>query len=310
MTFLYTLVKAVIQALTEFLPVSSSAHLILTHQVFVALNQPVPSMLVDECYDVFLHVGTLLAVVVYFRKELVTTWQAAWSPSTVPNHHELSPGLFAKPLPLYIIATTSVTVLIVGSVLLLSPMVLQAMGLQTPEVTHLVDYYRAHPHWVGWHLMATGLILLTMERWQAQRLLQQFAADAAPHAHKPVTLKTALILGLVQSCSAVFRGVSRSGAALAGGLACGLSRVTAARYAFLMGIPAFVLAAGYASLKLTKANAWGLIDWPMMFLGLVVTALVGYGVIALFLRLVGSHRLVGFGWYCLGMGAFLAYWLR
>jgi undecaprenyl-diphosphatase len=301
MDWLYALTKAVVQALTEFLPVSSSAHLILTNQIFAALGRPVPNQLVEECYDVFLHVGTLIAVIVYFRKELHQTLQAMMSGEDV----ELMAGMSAKKLPLYIMASTVVTVAIVGSVLLFTPPLISALGLQTAEVSHLVDYYRANPGWVGWHLMATGLVLLAMERFQAQ----QFLNNGLDMSHKPLTLKSAMVLGAVQSCSAIFRGLSRSGASLAGGLACGLARETAARYAFLMGMPAFVLAAGYAGLKLAKAGGWAMIDWPVMVSGLVLTAILGYGVIAFFLKFVSRNRLDGFGWYCLAMGCVIAYWL-
>lgn len=302
MDWLYALTKAVVQALTEFLPVSSSAHLILTNQIFAALGRPVPNLLVEECYDVFLHVGTLIAVIVFFRRELYQTWEAAVSGG---EDAELMAGMSAKKLPLYIMASTLVTVAIVGSVLLFSPPLISALGLQTADVSHLVDYYRANPGWVGWHLMATGLVLLAMERFQAQ----QFLNNGLDVAYKPLNLKSALILGAVQSCSAIFRGLSRSGASLAGGLACGLARETAARYAFLMGMPAFVLAAGYAGLKLTKAGGWEMIDWPVMLAGLTLTAVLGYGVIAFFLKFVSRNRLDGFGWYCLAMGCTLAYWL-
>ncbi len=297
MDWTYALVKAVVQALTEFLPVSSSAHLIVTHRLFAWLGQPVPGLLVEECYDVFLHIGTLLAVALYFRKDLAATWASVFNKGT---NAPVTTGITAKKLPLYVALSTIATVAVVGGVMLGTKVLFAANGWQTEDVSHLIDYYRANPSWVGWHLIATGLVLLSTE------LIQRWLWASHTADREQMTPKKAILLGVVQACSATFRGLSRSGASIAGGLALGLTRDAAARYAFLMGMPAFVLAGGYAGLKLTMAHAWHAIDWPVMLTGTALTTVVGYAVIAAFIKWIGHNGLNGFGWYCLAMGATMA----
>lgn len=293
----YTVSKAVIQGLTEFLPVSSSAHLVLTNTLFDMLGQPVPNHIEAEVFDVLLHMGTLAAVLVYFWGDLQTIARSVFSHEASVVKTAGSPILDAKKLPQLIAISTTVTVCFIGFFLFGSKFLFESMGWATADVGDLVDFYRANPSFVGGHLILTGLTLLFIER----RSLQQTA--------KPIfNIKNAMTVGFMQGMAGIFRGFSRSGACISGGMLAGADRATAARYAFLTSIPVFVLAGGYEALKVQKLGITDSMDWGMMALGVVITALVGYFCIKGFIAFVGQNTLYGFATYCLIIGS-ITVWL-
>lgn len=291
----YTLAKAVVQGLTEFLPVSSSAHLVLTNTLFDILGQPVPNHVEAEVFDVMLHMGTLAAVLVYFWGDLQAIFRSIVSPP-VPQATKTTPILPAANIPKYIIITTFLTCAFIGTFLIGSKVLFAQLGWATDQVSDLSDFYRANPVFVGGHLILTGLTLFFIEH----RASQQITAPT-------FGTKNAMLVGLFQGMAGVFRGFSRSGSCISGAMLAGADRATAARYAFLASIPTFILAGSYEGLKVLKLGVTDAMDWPMMALGIVVTSVVGYFCIKGFITYVGKNSLRGFATYCILAGLLSGY---
>ncbi|MDH4379296.1 MAG: undecaprenyl-diphosphate phosphatase [Vampirovibrionales bacterium] len=298
----YALVKAVVQGATEFLPVSSSAHLIITRELWQAFGSmtggQLPTALQDECFDVWLHLGTLLAVLVYFWADLKAVAMAAFLPTPSSKTTELI-TLDPKKLPLHLVVSTVVTAVFSLAVMGLSHWVMKTNGWLSPEVDHVVDYYRANPVWVGFHLTLTGSLLWWIEGSQS------VLSKKGPMV---LTSAQATWIGLAQGCAAVFRGISRSGSTISAGLMVGLDRTTATRYAFLMSIPALLMAASYEGLKAWKAGSLFALDFATIGWGIAAAAIVGYLCVAFMLRWVATRSLRGFAVYCWLVGFAVIAW--
>jgi len=285
----YALFKAVVQGLTEFLPVSSSAHLVFTDALMgmFGWQQSHTSIAEEEFYDILLHMGTLAAVLWYFRWDLTAIIQGMLS-KPVDNRSVKLDGFDLKKLPWQIALTTTITVIFILAMLKGSKVVFAQLGWATAEVADISDYYRTHPYWVAIHLTVTGALLFFTETYSAKRTAPQ----------QPFGFKNAALIGLFQGFAAIFRGISRSGSTISAGLMSGADRVTATRYAFLISIPVFILAEGYELVKMLAMGLSDSLDWPMMAVGLVVTALVGYACIKYFIQFVARHSLKPFAYYC------------
>jgi undecaprenyl-diphosphatase len=123
-----------------------------------------------------------------------------------------------------------------------------------------------------------------------------------------LTSQKAAWIGLAQGCAAVFRGISRSGSTISAGLMVGLDRTTATRYAFLMSIPALLMAASYEGLKAWKAGSLFALDFATIGWGIAAAAIVGYLCVAFMLRWVATRSLRGFAVYCWLVGFAVIAW--
>ncbi len=256
----------VIQGLTEFLPVSSSGHLVLFQNLF-GLTEP------EIYFDISVHVGTLAAICVFFYKDLKGIAAALFSTSTWnARKGGFSESFAQKPeirLFLLILAGTVPTAFI-G--LLLRPI--------APKIFSSVQL-------VGIMLFVTGLLL-----WLTRRLKK-----GGRHVGQ-ITVWDALCIGIIQGL-AIFPGISRSGATIAVGLFRGLDRETAARYSFLLSIPA-ILGAMVLELGQTPAS-----DFPparVVLLGAFIAAAVGYVALTILIHLVKKGDLHYFAPYCWVVG--------
>jgi undecaprenyl-diphosphatase len=262
-------VLGVVQGLTEFLPVSSSAHLILARAL---LGWDAAEL--GLAFDVACHVGTLAAVVAYFRADLAGLARAL-------------PALFRAPLwpadaagrRLRLIAVGTLPVLVVG--LLLAGAIENA--LRTPWVTVVT-------------LTGVAVLFLLVER-----------SGRAVKGEDAVTPGVALAIGAAQA-AALVPGISRSGATITTGMYLGLRREAAARFSFLLGVPAILAAAAHEGLHLVQAGM-GAEQARMFLVGMGVSGVVGYVTIKYFLRYVVGHTLAPFAWYRLALAAITAVWL-
>jgi undecaprenyl-diphosphatase len=256
----------IIQGLTEFLPVSSSAHLILA-RAFFGWELPADVGLV---FDVALHVGTLLAILVFFRAEILELAGA------VPR---MFSGRDRTVRLLWLIAVGTVPVVIVG--LLLADVIERVM--RTPAVAAAA-------------LTFGGLLMVIAER-----------TGSASSGEDSIGWPGAFLIGCAQA-SALVPGMSRSGTTIAVGMFLGLRREGAARFTFLLAVPAMIAAAGKESLELTNAplpeGSAGII-----VTGVVVSAVVGYVTIKYFLRFLATHRLDIFAVYRFILAAATVVWL-
>jgi len=258
------IILGIIQGLTEFLPVSSSGHLVLFQHLFGMKEA-------ELFFDVCVHLGTLLAVLVVFRQEIINIIAAVmrlFSPSAPPKTilQKIESDADLKMALLIVIGSIPTTVL----------------GYLFRSIA---DWLCASAFIVGLMLIVTGL-LLWFTRWSATVIAQPGADRLTP--------SKAFIIGIVQGL-AIMPGISRSGSTISVGLLLGIHREMAARYSFLLSIPA-IIGAGLLSLKEGLSGPDPTIQTAL--LGAMTAALVGYGALKSLLHVVKNGRLHWFAPYC------------
>ena len=261
--WLQALILGVVQGLTEFLPVSSSGHLALAQAMIPGFSQP------GVFLDVMLHVGTLAAVIVYFRADffsLVRSLPRLGRGGGEPAERRLWLGVLIASVPTGIIGVL---------------------------MEHRMAALMSSVPLIGAALMVTGVWLLAGEALAKKR---------APEPGPPGPWR-ALVIGIAQGI-AVTPGISRSGSTIATARALGATGPEAARFSFLLSLPAVGGAALLTALKnreailaSTGAQIAGYAVGPL------VAGLLGFVAIGLVMRLLRSGRFVWFAAYCLALGA-------
>jgi len=269
------LVTGAVQGLTEFLPISSSGHLVLTSSIYKFLTgQPLSSGGSEEIFfDIMLHIGTLIAVLIYFRQDIThlsKVFYSSWRDGTLKTNPE------AK-IPFYIVIGTMATI---------------AIALPLKDHFQSLVY---NPAVVGIILIITGTLLFSTE-YISQKLSKKDTF---------IGWKRAVIIGLAQGL-AVAPGLSRSGSTIAAGLALGLDRVTCARYSFLLSIPIIIMVAVFHSFELSLNGGFTGFNWAAIIAGTLVSALVGYYCIKYFIIFISNHKLNAFAIYCWIVGLSMA----
>ena len=256
-----------IQGLTEFLPVSSSGHLVLFQNIF-GLSEP------EIFFDICLHGGTLLAIVLVFWKEILDILTALFSLPKLIKQAGGVMSLFRSSEPIRL-----AILILMGTI---------PTGLLGVLFHGVADQLFSSLRMVGIMLMVTGTLL-----WITRR----HAALGRPVS--AMTLKDALIIGVVQGL-AVIPGISRSGATISVALLLGVDRAVAGRYSFLLSIPAILgaLVLGLDSNVMEKSSAGA----GELFLGTAMAAIVGYISLVVLMRLVKRGKLAAFAPYCWGLG--------
>ncbi len=270
MTLLQAAMLGTIQGLSEFLPISSSGHLVLTRHLF---GIPAPGLF----FDTSVHIGTMLAVIVVFRKDLGDLFVAL--ARAVRNIPGKGAGGYSDR------EKTSLRLallILIGSV----PTAILGAGLKVL----FTDKGLSSVWLVGLMLIVTALILwLTRGRGDNGREIIDFGAGRA------------ILVGCAQGL-AVIPGMSRSGATIATGLFLGLNSEDAARLSFLLSIPAILGAQLLSSRGLMISGGGGApLAWPA-FIGAVTSFLVGYLALRILLRIISHGRLHLFAPYCLVVG--------
>lgn len=252
---------AIIQGISEFLPISSSAHLILPSQI---LGWPDQGL----AFDVAVHVGSLIAVIIYFRNDIVTLTQA-WIDSVFVRRNSPESNL-----AWFIILATipaGITGLLLGGIIELHLRSLSVIAFTT---------------------IFFGLLLAWADiRGTGDRGFKQF------------TWKSALIIGGAQAL-ALIPGTSRSGVTITAALALGFDRETAARFSFLMAIPIITLSGGLKGIELLGSES---VDWTMIAIGTALSGITAYLCIRLFLKVIQRIGMMPFVIYRMCLGALLIY---
>ena len=274
MNLIQAILMGIVQGLSEFLPISSSAHLVFTsnfYKVFKGI-EIVQTSNEEVFFDIMVHLGTLIAVLIFFRKDVINIVKSMWHAMKTADWSERE----AK-LGLYIIAGTIVTI---------------CLALPINEIAEKLVY---SPSIVGILLFITGFTLLYSE----------YKSKKIEDKKNTVDLKTSLFIGLAQGLAAL-PGFSRSGWTIATGLFFGLDRVTAARYSFLLSIP-IILGASmvYPLVKIDIHEAMQY-NWTAIIAGTVISAVVGYLCIKYFMKFISKFSLAIFGYYCIIAGIFCA----
>jgi len=242
-----------IQGLTEFLPVSSSGHLVLLHAIFGPGQN-------DLAFDAVLQLATVLAVIIYFRQDILDMVNAVLRKlSRLPvNQKEI----------------TLAYALLIGTI----PAIFVGLLLES----YMETIFR-NPLLVAVILVA-GSILFILAEWQYKMRDRD----------DKITLRKGLLIGFFQ-CLALIPGMSRSGASIAGGMLLGLSRSEAARFSFLLAIPV-ILGSGLKKL-LELMVAGQNVPWLELILAATIAFLAGLFAIHFMLSFVRRHTLWPFIWY-------------
>ncbi|MEU3353875.1 undecaprenyl-diphosphate phosphatase [Streptomyces sp. NPDC037389] len=272
MSWFESLVLGLVQGLTEFLPISSSAHLRLT-AAFADWPDP------GAAFTAITQIGTEAAVLIYFRRDIariVSAWFRSLTDRRARRDHDATMGWLV----------------IVGS------LPIGVLGLLLKDA--IAGPFR------DLRLIATTLVVMGVVLGVADRLA---ARDATGGRHRAVRtrkglteldVKDGLVFGFCQAMALV-PGVSRSGATISGGLLIGYTREAAARYSFLLAVPA-VLASGLFELK---DAGDGHTAWGPTLLATLVAFVVGYAVIAWFMRFISSRSFMPFVIYRILLGLLL-----
>jgi undecaprenyl-diphosphatase len=259
MTIFQSLLLGIIQGLTEFIPVSSTAHLLIA-QYFMGIN---PGDTAPFAFSVLVQLGTLLALIIYFAKDLWAIIKAFFAkPFSTPMNR----------MAWYIIIAT-IPALIAGYLLKDAVKAL----FTTPLLEACIRLF-------------TAAILLSLAEWLTKKSRNL----------ESMTWLDALIIGLFQVIS-VFPGASRSGTTISAGMFRGLERKSAARFAFLMSVPVMLAAGGYEMLDVIKLpNLASFL--PVLAVGFIAAAIVGWLAIKWLLGYLNKHSLYIFAGYCAVIG--------
>ena len=272
MDLLQIIFMGIVQGLSEFLPISSSAHLVFTSNFYKVFNNiPIHQQSNQEVFvDIMLHLGTLIAVLIFFRKEV---WEIIVA--LVDGIKKRDFSTYNCKLGLYIMLGTVITVMI---------------AFPINEIAETLVY---SPVIVGVLLIITGIVLYLSERYSTSLSEKKSEMD----------FKSSIIMAMAQGLAAL-PGFSRSGWTIASALFRKIDRVEAARYSFLLSIP-IILGASmvypFIKIDMTELATY---NWVNIIIGTVVSGIVGYLCIKYFLKFVGKYSLKVFAYYCLIVGVF------
>ncbi|MCX5264433.1 undecaprenyl-diphosphate phosphatase [Streptomyces sp. NBC_00199] len=270
MSWFESLVLGLVQGLTEFLPVSSSAHLRLT-AAFSGWEDP------GAAFTAITQIGTEAAVLIYFRKDIgriIAAWSRSLFDKTMRKDHDAQMGWLV----------------IVGSI---------PIGLLGVTLKDQIEGPFRDLRITATMLVVVGIVIGVADRLAARD--ETGGKHRAPKQRKTLEnlgVKDGLIFGLCQAC-ALIPGVSRSGATISGGLFMGYKREAAARYSFLLAIPA-VLASGVFETK--DALEGGHVAWGPTLFATVIAFASGYAVIAWFMKFISHKSFMPFVWYRIALG--------
>ncbi len=259
---LKSIVMGIVEGLTEFLPISSTGHLIIADSI-LQFEHSIGSKAIAGTFEIFIQLGAILAVVVFFLRDLISLLRRA---PTNRNALRLCIGVIIAFIP---------------------------AGLVGFFINDLIDQYLFSPFTVGIALVVGGIIILIVENWAHGRAQPTTTLEA-------VSYKQSLGVGIAQIAS-LFPGMSRSAATIIGGLLVGLDRPTALRFSFYLSIPTLIIASLYKLYKdIGNIHGDQIVAFGV---GLVVSFVVALAVIKWFLNYVSMHDFKPFAWYRLALGA-------
>jgi len=264
-TLIHAAILGLVQGLTEFLPVSSSAHLILVPK-FLGWNDPFAD---SAAFDVMLHMGTLVALLIYFRSDL---WQylGAWLASIRDRRIGDDPK-------------RRIAWLLVISVI---PAAILGAAFESTFDTA----FRERIGWIAVFILVGAALLFLAERYGSR--------TRGLDAMRP---RDAAIIGVGQAI-ALFPGISRSGITIATGLFLGLERETAARFSFLMSVPV-IAGAGIWKARTLVGSGVGAAQTGELVVGILTSAIFGFIAVAFLLSYLRSHGTGVFIAYRVGLAA-------
>ncbi len=288
--YLLSLLLGIIEGLTEFLPVSSTAHLRIAEDLLnVSLTSGYWKM-----YTIVIQLGAILCLPVYFRDRIRTLL------SSYPRGERGDRTLLTHPLGLTLVAFV-------------------VTAIPAFLLTKIIGKHLESLYIMGSSLLIGGIVMWAVDAMHAK---SEDAGPGAPESRihtwhmDDMSLGQAMWIGAWQILSAVFPGTSRSMSTIAAGQLVGMSRASALEFSFFLSIPTMVAATGYDLLKSLLAKGenplgvsrLGAHEWALLAIGLVVSFLVAYGSVAWFLAWVRRRGFAPFAVYRIILGTAVLIW--
>lgn len=269
----------VVEGITEWLPISSTGHLILVEQ-FVKLQEVSPEFW--GMFQVVIQLGAILAVVLLY-------WNKIWPITKNKKEAIKQEG---------ILSYFNKDIMILWMKILVACIPAAVIGVFFDEMFEALFY---NPFCIALALIIFGIAFIVIENFNAKRKTKNLK-----ETNTQITYKDAIIIGIFQLLAAIFPGTSRSGATIIGGLLIGLSRPNAAEFTFYLAIPTML---GASLLKLVKFGfAFTATELVILFVGMIVSFLVSILVIKFLMNYIKKHDFKPFGYYRIVLGVIvLAY---
>jgi undecaprenyl-diphosphatase len=268
---LAALLLGLIEGITEFLPISSTGHLLIAERWLGHRS---------ELFNIAIQAGAILAVVLVYRARLWELARSLLRPHGQTVHGQPARDYFWK------LAVAFLVTAVLG-------LIVKKLGFQLPETVTPI----------AWALVLGGAWMLLAE-WGAARRAQRLGERAT------ITWTVALLVGIAQVIAGVFPGTSRSAATIFVALLAGTTaRVAATEFAFLVGIPTMFAATGYELLSLYKNGGLAGEDWSALTIAFVAATVTGFVAVKWLLRYIQSHRFTVFAIYRIVVGVALLSWI-
>jgi undecaprenyl-diphosphatase len=268
------IVLGIIQGLTEFIPVSSTAHLIIAPELLPNIATPTD----PHAFDTIIQAGTLIPALLYFRKDWLELLAGAWR---IIVNRRIGRDPHERLALLVLIGTIPACVL----------------GLLVNKRVEKIADVHANP--VGYLVIGMSLVVVGVLMWWID------AVSRKKRTIEQLTEVDAVAIGLGQAV-ALIPGVSRSGATITTGLMTGLTREAAARFSFILYAPVMLAATGFKALQVLHSHAaMPKSEWFDLFVGMIAAAIIGYLCIAFLLNYLRRHSLGVFAAYRVFVGLFL-----
>ena len=266
-----TIILGIVEGITEWLPISSTGHLILVGE-FLNLDK---SDEFKEMFDVVIQLGAIMAVVVIF-------WKKLWPFGKKDNLHPLNKSPFGQMI--------KTDIFMMWFKVLVACIPAAVIGYLTED---WVDKHFYNPWTVAIALIVFGIAFIIVENWNKGK-------KAKINTITELTFNAAFIIGFFQLIAAIFPGTSRSGATIVGALLIGVSRTVAAEFTFYLAVPVMF---GASLLKLVKFGFdFTGSELAVLLIGMVVAFVVSVFVIKFLMDYIKKHDFKVFGWYRIVLG--------
>ena len=263
----------IVEGITEWLPISSTGHLILVEQ-FVKLKEVSPEFW--SMFQVVIQFGAILAVVLLY-------WNQIWPITKNKKEAIKSTG---------VLSYFNKDIMILWAKILVACVPAAVIGILFDEMFEALFY---NPFCIALALIIFGIAFIIVENFNQKRDTKKLK-----DTNSQITYKDAIIIGIFQLLAAIFPGTSRSGATIIGGLLIGLSRPNAAEFTFYLAIPTML---GASLLKLAKFGfAFTGMEFAILLIGMVVSFLVSVLVIKFLMSYIKKHDFKPFGYYRIVLG--------
>lgn len=271
---LKAIIYGIVEGITEWLPISSTGHLILVEQLipFTGTSEDFFGM-----FDVVIQLGAILAVVVLF-------WNQIW-PFALTQKERKQNGNKKG-----VMSFVKLDIMTLWFKILVSCVPAAVIGILFDEVFEALFY---NPVCIAIALIVFGIAFIVIENWNKGR-------SAKINSLAEISYQTALLIGAFQLIAAIFPGTSRSGATIVGALLIGVSRTVAAEYTFFLAIPVMF---GASLLKLLKFGFdFATMELVLLIIGTVVSFVVSLFVLRFLMGYIKKHDFKVFGWYRIVLG--------